>query len=87
MAKIKASFIECGHCGMKFRCPFYIGDTKTFSHAILWGNRVKCALCEVTIDCNEQNMSYVLEDQPDPHSRDIAAPQAHGNEDECWALV
>jgi hypothetical protein len=59
--KIKESFIQCSHCSTKFRSPFFIGDTKTFSHAILWGNRVKCSYCEVTIDCNERNMSYVLD--------------------------
>ena len=62
MAKIRESFIACNHCSTKFRSPFFIGDTKTFSHAILWGNRVKCPFCEVTIDCNERNMSYVIED-------------------------
>lgn len=85
MAKIKESFIECGHCGTKFRSPFYIGDTKTFSHAILWGIQVKCASCEVTIACNEQNMSYVLEDEADPHVREVAPPQAL--QSECWAPV
>ena len=62
--KIKESFIQCSHCSTKFRSPFFIGDTKTFSHAILWGNRGKCSYCEVTIDCNERNMSYVLDEHP-----------------------
>ncbi len=62
MAKIKESFIQCKHCSTKFPSPFFIGDTKTFSHAILWGNRVKCPSCNVTFDCNERNMSFVLED-------------------------
>lgn len=64
MAKIKESFIKCGNCGTKFRSPFFIGDTKTFSHAVLWGNRVKCPFCELTIDAKKENMSYVLEDEP-----------------------
>ena len=76
MAKIKESFIQCGHCGSKFRSPFFIGDTKTFSHAILWGNRVKCPSCELTIDCNERNMSYVLEEAPDGQGPDQARPKA-----------
>jgi hypothetical protein len=63
MAKIKESFVECGHCGAVFRCPFFIGDTKTFAHAVLWGNRVKCRCCEVTFDCQAGNMSYVLDDE------------------------
>ena len=71
MAKIRESFIACNHCGTKFRSPFFIGDTKTFSHAILWGNRVKCPFCEVTIDCNERNMSYVVEESTQEASPEV----------------
>ena len=82
MAKIKESFIQCSHCSTKFRSPFFIGDTKTFSHAILWGYRVKCPLCEITIDCNERNMSYVLDDEGAPsadgRSEFAAAPACAG---------
>lgn len=70
MAKIKDSFVRCDHCAMQFRLPFFIGDTKTFAHAILWGNRVKCPFCARTTDCNERNMSYELEDEPDAQSDD-----------------
>lgn len=70
--KIRESFIECAHCSTEFRCPFHIGDTKTFSHAILWGARVRCPCCDVTSDCNERNMSYVLEDDPAKHYRSRA---------------
>lgn len=79
MAKIKESFITCRHCRTKFRCPFYIGDTKTFSYAVLWGNRVKCPSCEVTNDCDERNMSYVLENVPGPPIHNVVPPQALRN--------
>ena len=65
MEKIRESYVQCGECGTKFRLPFFIGDTKTFSYAVLWGNRAKCPNCGITIDCNEHNMSYVLEDDGD----------------------
>ena len=61
MAKIKDCFVECGYCEAVFRCPFFIGDTKTFSHAVLWGNRVKCRSCDVSFDCHAGNMSYVID--------------------------
>ena len=62
MAKIKESFVECGQCGTKFRCPFEISDTKTFFHATLWGTRVKCPNCAATFECTQRNMSYVLDE-------------------------
>lgn len=62
MAKIKAAFIQCGHCGTKFPSPIFLGDTKTFESATLWGNRAQCPNCQRMIDCNKENMSYVLED-------------------------
>lgn len=85
--KIKESYIDCGHCGMRFRCPFYIRDTKTFSHAIMWGNRVKCSLCEVTIDCDERNMSYILEAESKSQSGDTLNTQVLRKAEDCWAPV
>ena len=66
MGKIRESYVQCDGCGTKFRLPFFIEDTKTFSYAVLWGNRAKCPNCAITIDCNKGNMSYVLEDEGSP---------------------
>jgi hypothetical protein len=63
MEKIRESFVQCGQCGTKFRLPFFIGDTKTFFYAVLWA---KCPNWGITIDCNKDNMSYVLEDEGSP---------------------
>lgn len=90
MDRIKDSFIACEHCSTEFRCPFHIVDTKTFSHAILWGARVKCPCCGVTSECNERNMSYVLEGDPETHHRArvnggkyVVHPEAQNTSVEC----
>ena len=86
MAKIKTTFIVCGHCSTKFRCPFYVADTKAFAQAIMWGNRVECPLCEVTIDCDERNMSYTLEPRM-PSGGSRTPPVAGSTVNEDWAPV
>ncbi len=64
MAKIKESFIKCGHCGTKFRSPIHFGDTESFDSATLSNNTAQCPnpKCRKTIHCNKENMSYVLAD-------------------------
>jgi|APFre7841882630_1041343.scaffolds.fasta_scaffold85482_2 hypothetical protein len=61
MAKIKASHIQCGFCGSRFRSPIFWGDTETFEFATTWCNKVRCPECGHMIKCDKGNMSYVLE--------------------------
>jgi predicted RNA-binding Zn-ribbon protein involved in translation (DUF1610 family) len=62
MAAIKESFVKCPQCGNRFRAPIAFRDTEMFESALTWGNRVKCGSCGTMIDCNKDNMSYVLAD-------------------------
>ncbi len=63
MAKIKESYIQCGHCGTKFTSPIFIGDTDSFESATMAGNRAQCPNCRKMIHCNKENMSYLLDDE------------------------
>ncbi len=62
MAKIKESYIQCGHCGTKFRSPIFFGDTDSFDTATTAGNTAQCPKCHKVIHCNRENMSYLLAD-------------------------
>jgi hypothetical protein len=59
--KIKAVNIKCAHCGTTFPSPIFMGDVPTFESALTWGNKAQCPTCHRMIDCNKDNMSYVLE--------------------------
>lgn len=59
--RIKDVFIKCGHCGHRFESRNKIGDVRGFETAITMGNKVACPNCREMIDCNKENMSYVLE--------------------------
>ena len=61
MAQIKESFIKC-KCGHRFHSPIFFGDTETFDTATTSGNKAQCPSCEIMIDCNKTNMSYILAD-------------------------
>ncbi len=65
-AKIKESYIKCGHCGMKFRSPIFFADTDSFETATMMGNQAQCPQCGRMIHCNKENMSYVLADDEEP---------------------
>lgn len=59
---IKAVNILCGHCGLRFPSPIFLGDMFTFETATTSGNRAECPRCREMIHCNKENMSYVLAD-------------------------
>lgn len=62
MAAIKESFVKCTNCGSRFNSPMFFGNTEIFDAATTWGNKVQCPECKTMIDCNKDNMSYVLAD-------------------------
>jgi hypothetical protein len=59
--KIKSVNIKCGHCGTSFRSPIFFGDVGSFETATTAGNKAQCPKCKRMIDCNKENMSYILE--------------------------
>jgi DNA-directed RNA polymerase subunit M/transcription elongation factor TFIIS len=62
MAAIKESFIKCNACGNRFRSPIFFGHTAAFDSATTSGNKAQCPKCGTMINCNKDNMSYVLAD-------------------------
>jgi hypothetical protein len=62
MDKIKSVHILCGHCNTRFPSPIMFGDVQTFESATTAGNIAQCPRCRTMINCNKDNMSYVLAD-------------------------
>ena len=62
MAKIKESHIKCGNCDTRFRSPIFFENTEAFETATMVGNVAQCPKCGQMINCNKENMSYVLDD-------------------------
>ncbi|WP_082721992.1 hypothetical protein [Burkholderia sp. RF2-non_BP3] len=61
MAEIKEIWIKCPN-GHRFRSPIFLGDTETFDSGVLFGNTAQCPTCGALVDCNKENMSYILAD-------------------------
>lgn len=61
MAEIKEIWIKCPN-GHRIPSPIFIGDTATFDSGVLFGNKAQCPTCGTWVDCNKENMSYILAD-------------------------
>jgi len=59
--KINSVHVLCGHCNTRFESPIFIGTIEAFETLMTSGNKVFCPNCHTPIQCNKENMSYVLE--------------------------
>jgi hypothetical protein len=62
MQRIKSVSLKCPHCGHQFPSPIFITDVVAFETAVTSGNKTWCPKCRQKIDCNKENMAYVLAD-------------------------
>lgn len=60
--KIKSVSILCGYCKTRFPSPMFIGDINSFESTATARIKVRCPACRQLIDCNKENMAYVLAD-------------------------
>jgi hypothetical protein len=62
MSKTESIEIRCQHCGQWFPSPIFMGDSRSFDTAKLFGNQAQCSNCGKMTGCNKENFRARFED-------------------------
>lgn len=56
------TFVKCGHCQSRFPAGIQLGTVANFENTKTWGNIEVCQNCGKPVNCNQNNMSYLIKD-------------------------